>query len=92
MQLERIIALIEERPLTAREICHALEIDISREKEVYEALKKASKVLKRKGKMLLMSPPVCKKCGFEFEKMNPGRCPKCRSEWIEPARFFVEVL
>ena len=90
MQLERIISLIESRPMTAREICQALGIDVSREKEVYESLKKASKILRRKGKTLLMSPPVCRKCGFEFEKMNPGRCPKCKSQWIEQAKFFVE--
>ncbi len=90
MNLENLISLIESKPMTAREICHALDIDVSREKEVYEALRKASKVLRRKGKVLLMTPPVCRKCGFEFDKMNPTRCPKCKSQWIEQAKFFVE--
>ncbi len=90
MNLENLISLIESKPMTAREICHALDIGVSREKEVYEALRKASKVLRRKGKVLLMTPPVCRKCGFEFDKMNPTRCPKCKSQWIEQAKFFVE--
>ncbi len=90
MHLGYLISLIESKPMTAREICRALDIDASREREVYESLKKASKVLKKKGKTLVMSPPVCRKCGFEFEKLNPSRCPKCKSEWIEPAVFYVE--
>ncbi len=89
MRLEAIISLIEEKPRTAKEIVFALDLDPKMEKEVYEMLKKASKVLKRRGKKLLVSPAVCKKCGFEFESINPSRCPRCKSEWIEPAKFFV---
>ncbi len=85
----KIISLLEDRPMTAKEICQALEADTSREKEVYDALKKASRVLKRKGKSLMMSPPVCRKCGFVFDKANPTRCPRCKSERIDPARFSV---
>ena len=76
--------------MTVRELCYALGLDISHEKAIYEALKKASRILRRKGRTLLMSPPACKKCGFEFEKLNPSRCPECKSEWIEPAVFYVE--
>ncbi|MEM0203038.1 MAG: transcriptional regulator [Archaeoglobaceae archaeon] len=89
MRLEAIIDLLEEKPMTAREIISALDLDPRMEKEVYETLKRASRVLKRKGKKLLVSPAVCRKCGFEFESINPSKCPKCKSEWIEPAKFFV---
>lgn len=89
MRIEAIIELLEEKPMTAREIVLALNLDPRMEKEVYEALKRASRVLKRKGKKLLISPATCRKCGFEFENINPTKCPKCKSEWIEPARFLV---
>lgn len=89
MRLETIIDLLEKRPMTAREIVLALDLDPKTEREVYEMLKKASRILKRKGKKLLVSPATCRKCGFEFENINPSKCPKCKSEWIEPAKFFV---
>ncbi|TDA26334.1 MAG: transcriptional regulator [Archaeoglobi archaeon] len=90
MRIKDVISLLEKEPMTAKEICDALQIDPSQEKEVFEAIKRSAKILKRKGKQLLMIPPKCRKCGFQFETMNPSRCPKCKSEWIEPARFFVQ--
>lgn len=89
MRIEEIISLLEKQPMTAKEICLALELDPSQEKQVIESLKRISRVLKRKGKHLLMKPPKCRKCGFEFESMSPSKCPKCKSEWIEPASFLV---
>ncbi|WP_330999883.1 transcriptional regulator [Archaeoglobus neptunius] len=89
--VEKVIGLLENQSgLSVREICIALQIEPEREREVYGVLKKAAKVLKRKGKRLLMQPPRCKKCGFEFEKMRATKCPRCRSEWIEEARFFID--
>ncbi len=89
--IEEIIQLLERQDgLTAREICSALDIDPKRERDVYEALQKAARVLKRKGRVLLMQPPRCRKCGFEAEKPRVSRCPRCKSERIEEARFFLE--
>ncbi|MFN3384946.1 MAG: hypothetical protein ACK401_08665 [Archaeoglobaceae archaeon] len=47
MRLETIISLLEEKPMSAREIVFALDLDPRMEKEVYEMLKKASRILKR---------------------------------------------
>jgi len=90
MRVEEIISLLEKQPMTAREICVALQLEPSQEKEVIEAIKRSARVLKRKGKQLLMAPPKCKKCGFEFESLSPSKCPRCKSEWIEPARFYIQ--
>lgn len=90
MRLEEVISMLEKQPMSAKEICIALKLDPSREREVYEAINRASRVLKRKGKQVLMDPPKCKKCGFEFESISPSRCPKCKGERIEPARFFIQ--
>ncbi len=75
--------------LTVRQICNALGLDPSRENEVYSAIMKAAKVVKRKGLELVMIPPRCRKCGFTFDKPKASRCPKCKSEWIEPAVFAI---
>ncbi len=88
--VEDIIELLESKPMTAKEICYALNLEPEREKDVYEALKRAAKVLRRKGRRLMMQPPRCKSCGFEFDKIKASKCPKCKSERIEPARFFVD--
>jgi hypothetical protein len=88
--VEDIISVLEGKSgLTAKEICYLLEIDPEREKEIYEVLKKAAKVVKRKGKRLMMIPPKCRNCGFEFDKPRATKCPKCKSERIEAARFFI---
>lgn len=87
---QEIIGLLEMEELTVKEICYKLDLDPKREKEIYEILKRIAKIVKRKGKTLLMSPPRCRKCGFEMDRIRVSRCPKCKSEWIEPARFKIE--
>ncbi len=87
----RLIELLTENPgraFTAKEICDVLELES--ESEVYSLLSNASRILRRKGATLTYSPPVCRKCGFVMDKMDASRCPKCKSEWIEPARFRLE--
>ncbi len=86
---EKILALLEKYELSAKEICIKLDLEAEREKEIYEILKRVSRIVKRKGKRLMMIPPRCKNCGFELSKANAKRCPKCKSERIEDARFTI---
>ncbi len=86
---EEIIRLLEKEELSAKEICFKLDLETEREKEVYEILKRIAKIVKRKGKKLAMIPPRCKNCGFELRKLKASRCPKCKSERIEAARFKI---
>ncbi|AAB89069.1 MULTISPECIES: transcriptional regulator [Archaeoglobus] len=89
--VEDVISLLEQQDgLTAKEICKLLNLEPQREDDVYSALLKASKILRRKGKRLVMQPPRCKKCGFEFDRIKASKCPKCKSQWIEDARFFID--
>jgi len=90
--IEDVIKVLMEHKegLTAREICYALKLDPSRENEVYSAILKAAKIVRRKGLELVMMPPRCKKCGFTFDRPKVSKCPKCKSEWIEPARFLIK--
>ncbi len=96
---ERIIKVLMEsrRPLTAREIAELVGLDPVRgEREVYEHLRHIAKTLKRRhgGRAVLyMIPPVCRNCGYVFrdlrEPRRPSRCPKCRSQRIEPPKFYI---
>ncbi len=96
---ERIIkVLMESRtPLTAKEIAELVGLDpVRSEREVYEHLRHIAKTLKRRhgGRAVLyMIPPVCRNCGYVFrdlqEPRRPSRCPKCRSQRIEPPKFYI---
>ena len=42
---------------------------------------------------LKITPAYCKKCGFLFRdrtRINrPSKCPDCKSEWIESAKYKI---
>ena len=89
---ERMIRLLSETktPLSTREI--AFELNIEDERLVYEELKHVAKTVKRSGKTLYVQPAYCKKCGFVFKQnlfKKPSRCPRCKSQWIEPPRYLI---
>ncbi|MEL9940211.1 MAG: transcriptional regulator [Ignisphaera sp.] len=92
---ERIARFLEEarEPVSADEIANIFELDV---KDVYIHLEHIAKSIRRKSgnrKALLMVPPRCRKCGYVFKDLEkpkkPSRCPKCKSEWIEPPRFII---
>ncbi len=89
---ERMIRLLSETntPLSAKEI--AFELGMDNEKLVYEELKHVAKSIRRSGKRLYVQPAYCKKCGFVFKDnlfKKPSKCPRCRSQWIEPPRYII---
>lgn len=92
---QRIARLLEEarEPLSAEDIARDLDIEVE---EVYLHLVHVAKTVRRSSsgrKSLLMVPPRCRKCGYVFKDLDkpkkPSRCPKCKSEWIEPPRFII---
>jgi len=92
---KEIIKLLSEvdEPLSAREIAQDLGLGARDVKSVYNHLDHVAKSVKSNGKRLLMVPPRCKECGYVFNDMKkarqPHRCPKCKSERIEPPRFII---
>ena len=78
-----------DNSLTAKEICVLLDLEPNRIKEVYSNIEKIAKIVKKKGLELFVMPPKCKNCGFEFSKIKASKCPKCKSERIEEARFVI---
>lgn len=91
---QKIIKLLEKRDYSVSELAMLLEMrGKGSRKIILEDLRTIAGIVKREGKVLLIQPAQCKKCGFVFkpEIKIPGRCPKCRSEWIEEPRFKIEV-
>ncbi|MHA1506580.1 MAG: transcriptional regulator [Candidatus Asgardarchaeia archaeon] len=70
-------------------------LGLRRVKSVREDLKHIIKSLKRKKDKyeILIKPAFCRKCGFSFgrDKFSPSKCPRCKSEWIEPARIKIKI-
>lgn len=91
---ERLIKILLEskEPLTIHQLQSLAQTELE-PNELYEELEHVRKTLKRMGYRLVIVPATCKKCGYQFtdrEKLKkPSRCPRCKSERIEPPRFYV---
>jgi len=87
---QRIIMLLEERPMTARELSQAVGI---REREVYEHLAHVARSVTRQKKKLAVQPFRCLECGYVFHDRKrltrPSRCPRCRQSRIQEAVYAV---
>jgi predicted Zn-ribbon and HTH transcriptional regulator len=90
---KNIISVLEEQPLSAKEISGAVRIP---EKAVYDHLQHIQKSVRSRGLILVVSPSECKKCGFVFEKREklkkPGKCPECRNEAITEPVFSIKSV
>ncbi len=88
---ENIIEQLLQRELDAREISG--EVGVS-EKEVVAHFDHISRSLSRRGLKLVITPARCFSCGYTFKDRSrhkkPGKCPKCRSEHINPPRFSIK--
>ncbi|MFX1394928.1 MAG: transcriptional regulator [Promethearchaeota archaeon] len=84
---QKLINFLEIQKLTLdlREIMR--EMDYSSKKELLNDIISVSKTLRNKGKSLIIEPPSCIVCGFEFQikRTNlkiPSKCPKCKQQRI----------
>lgn len=90
---QKIISLLEGKTLSAREI--SVEAGVS-EKEVYGHLEHIQRTFNKMKHNLIVTPSVCKKCGFVFRKRDrlkkPGKCPVCRNEVISEPFFSIRKI
>ena len=99
---ERIARILMEtrRPLSAREIAVLVGLDPrTGEREVYQHIRHIAKSIRRKsgGRLaVFMDPPRSRDCGYVFQDLEeprkPSRCPRCKSQRIEPPRFYISEL
>ncbi|MBX7077659.1 MAG: transcriptional regulator [Nannocystaceae bacterium] len=83
-------ALRSPRPLAALELSSIVRIS---QREVADHLEHLQRSLAGSEERLVVEPARCNACEFEFESRDrlsrPSRCPKCKSERIDPPRFRV---
>jgi predicted Zn-ribbon and HTH transcriptional regulator len=87
---QKIIALLSEEGMTAREISG--EVGIA-EKEVAEHLAHIARSVSSQGRKIIITPATCLACGYVFENRKrftrPGRCPKCKKSHLQSPRFRI---
>jgi len=87
---QQLIEALMDRERTAIDLSQEVGI---REKEVYEHLPHIARSMASQGMRLLVKPPRCLKCGFDFEGRKrftrPGRCPKCRETHMESPTYTI---
>jgi transcriptional regulator len=88
---QEMIALLMQAPLDVRDLATALEI---RDTEAAEHLEHIARSIKNQGRALQITPAYCRQCDYAFRKRQrftrPGRCPHCKSSWIQGAVYFIE--
>ena len=89
---ETIRLALLEGAMTAHDLSQRAGI---REHEVAEHLEHLERSAKHRGERLVIGPPACLGCGFEFTKRHrftrPSGCPKCRGRRISSPRFRIEA-
>ncbi|MBF0451580.1 MAG: transcriptional regulator [Candidatus Magnetomorum sp.] len=87
---QEIIKLLFQADFNARELSKAVGI---REKEVYDHLPHIEKSAKNKKETFKVTPAHCMSCDYIFKNRQrmtrPSRCPVCKNQRVEPARFQI---
>jgi predicted Zn-ribbon and HTH transcriptional regulator len=89
---QRLMRWLTESDYSFEDLRLALEIP---GRELEEELRHVQRSARRQRMRLVVVPPKCRDCGFDFPGRlrkhlhPPSRCPKCKSHRIEPPRFRV---
>jgi predicted Zn-ribbon and HTH transcriptional regulator len=88
---QKIISVLEGKTLSAKDI--SADVRVS-EKEIYEHLEHIQMTTNKSKHNFIVTPAICKKCGFVFRKRDklkkPGKCPVCRGELIQEPLFSIK--
>ncbi len=91
---QEIAELLGEREWSFEALRQELQISVRR---LEDDLHHVARSQRASGRRLRVTPPRCEDCGFEFRRREerhfhtPGRCPRCRGEWIRPAGLRIEA-
>lgn len=89
MYRKHLVTLLQDRPMSVRDIAELMEVPIN---EVTQDIEHLAKSLKHGALRLNIDPAYCRKCGFRFERQRfsrPSKCPHCRATWIRPPLISV---
>lgn len=88
---QQIVTLLETGERTPRDLAVLLGIE---ERELAADLPHVVRSLRAARRRLQVRPAECLACGFVFRDRRrlttPGRCPRCRSNRIDPPAFHLE--
>jgi predicted Zn-ribbon and HTH transcriptional regulator len=87
---KELVELLRGKLLPLSEIAR---LEKTRVQDLADDLEHLRKSLRHEGLRLVVDPARCQKCDFEFTKgklVRPGRCPKCRSTWIDEPRVGIQ--
>jgi predicted Zn-ribbon and HTH transcriptional regulator len=90
MSRRDLIPLLSSQPLTLRQLARHLGVKAG---DVEDDLNHLAKSLVHGEWKLVVTPAVCRKCGFEFgaEKLHkPSKCPECNATWLTDPVIAVE--
>ncbi len=86
---QEIAEILEKGPISLFNLANKLGVPL---KELLEDLEHIK--LSIKPRQLKIIPAYCKSCGFVFRERSriktPTKCPKCRGEWIEREKIYIE--
>ena len=90
---QELAELLEMGEWTFEQLRRELAVPVRR---LEDDLKHVEKSLRAGGRRLAATEARCSGCGFAFTDRaprrftTPSRCPRCKSERIEPARWSVQ--
>jgi transcriptional regulator len=62
--------------------------------EIDEDLSHAIRSARAAGHTVVVEPAKCRKCGFVFDESKltkPGKCPECRSTWLDEPLISIKA-
>lgn len=84
-----LIPLLLERPLSINEISRQTA---QTGKQTDDDIQHLLKSLRHTEFEPVITPALCRKCGFEFDSAKlrrPSRCPSCRATWITEPKIGI---
>ncbi len=85
-----LISILQERPISLRELALALD---SRPRDMEEDLHHLFRSLRHGPLAAVITPARCRSCSFRFDdhKLHkPGKCPHCKGSWISEPLISLE--